>query len=513
MNARHSRRLGPRLPAALCLVAIVLAQPPTRAAQTSAPDVAAGPQTRLETLAPARPGLDAVPLPGLDELEPLVASQLRDARRAFERATANVDVSSKDLAEAYGALARVFHAYEFFETAEPAYANAARLSSGDARWPHLLGYLYQQTGRLAESAARLAAARRARPDDYGASARLGEVYLGLNRLNDAREEFMRLLPTYPAAAHSGLGEVALREQRFEEAVEHFRAALERVPQATSLHYGLAMAFRGLGRLGEARSHLQQRGAGSVKVVDPLVDDLQPLIRGERLLVVQGKRAYDAGQYRDAADAFRRAIAAAPGSVPAHVNLSLALSQLGDSTGALEHLRAAFELAPGDAAVSAALIGGLVRLGREDQAITVMTRARSVAPDDEETLVSLAILLAHRERYREAVALLEEGHRRFPDRAPTATTLARLLASSPDRSLRDGQRALDLAMAVYASSRTPADGETIALALGELDRCGEALDWMRRAVAQSERDGDTVEAARLKAETSRYQVPSCRAPGH
>ena len=465
----------------------------------------------VETLAPPRSGLHAVPLPHLDELEPVVAEQLRDARQAFERAAASRGARARDLADAYGALGRVFHAYEFFETAEPAYANAARLSSGEGQWPHLLGYLYQQTGRLQESADRFLAARQVRPDDHAAAARLGDVYLGLNRLREARAQFDGLLTTFPAAAQKGLGEVALREERFRDAIEHFDAALARVPTATSLHYSLAMAYRGLGRMDEAQAHLQRRGLGGITPVDPIVDDLQALIRGERLLVIQGQRAYDAGRLHDAAELFRRAIAVAPGSVPAHVSLGMTLSQLGDAAGALEQQRLAFEQAPGDPTVRATLIAALLRFGREDEAITVMTRARSAAPDDEETLVSLAILLAHGERYREALALLEDGHRRFPDRAPTATTLARLLASSPDRSLRDGQRALDIALAVYSSSKTPADNETIALALAELGRCGEALEWMRRGVAASEQAGDPAETARLQGETARYGAESCRAP--
>lgn len=468
--------------------------------------------TGVAELLPLRAGLDAVPLPSLDSLEPAVADQLREAQQEFEHAASRAGSSRGDLAAAYGTLGQVFHAYEFFEAAEASYANAVRLAPGEARWLHLLAYLYQQIGRLVESADRFLAARRAQPDDHAAAVRLGDVYLGLNRLRDAREQFQSALETFPAAARNGLGEVALREGHSEEAIGHFRAALERVPQAASVHYSLAMAYRGLGRLDEARSHLQQRGPGGIKAVDPIVESLQTLVRGERLLVIQGRRAYEAGQFQDAADAFRRAIEVAPRSASAHLNLGLALSQLGDAAGGLEHLRVAFEQAPDDATIGATLIGALLRLKREDEAIEALTRVRSVDPEDEGTLVSLSILLAHRERYQEAVALLEDGHRVFPDRTPTATTLARLLASSPDLSLRDGRRALELATAVYATNPAPADGETIALALAELGRCDQALEWMRRAVTEAERAKDTAEAARLTSETPRYETASCRAPG-
>jgi len=136
-----------------------------------------------------------------------------------------------------------------------------------------------------------------------------------------------------------------------------------------------------------------------------------------------------------------------------------------------------------------------------------------APGDvEDALVMMALVLSERERYGDAIALLDGAERRSPGRPATATTLARLLASAPDVALRDGRRALELATAVQASRSAPADAETMALALAELGRCGEALDWMSRAVTAAETKKDVEEAARLRAETPKYQGASCRAPG-
>jgi len=460
-------------------------------------------------IAPARDGLVPVSLPRLEGLEPQVSSQIRDQQRSLQSLIDSARAPRTTLADAYGSLGRLLHAYEFLEPAESAYLNAARLAPGDVTWPHLLGFLYQQGGRLAESADRFEQVVRMHPDDRAAAVRLAQVYLGLNRLRDARDQFEGLTAVFPALAQYGLGEVARRERRFDDAVGHFRAALERAPQATSIHYSLAMAYRGLGRLDEARSHLQKRGAGEIAVGDPIVDGLQAMVRSERNLVVQGRRAYEAGQYQAAADAFARALEADPASATARVNLALAQLQLGNTTVALDHLRAAFELAPADANTSRELLRLLIRLRRDDEAIEVLTKARSVNPDDEETVVALSILMAGRQRFGDAAALLGEANRRFPERAATATTLARLLASSPDRTIRDGRRALDLAMKVYNQEPTPVHGETIALALAELERCDEALTWMKKAVAAAEQEKDVGEASRLRSEIARYGATSCR----
>ena len=486
-----------------------------------------------------------MPLPRLDDLETAVLDQIRAAQQASMSTMAKKG-SARDLAEAYGSLGRLYHAYEFFDSAEPAYINASRLAPTDGRWFHLLGYLYEQTGRLEDAASTFEAALRVEPTDRTVTVHLGDVYLGLNRLREAREQFQSVQEVFPAVSRRGLGEVALRDGRYSEAVGHFRAVLDRVPQATTVHYSLAMAYRGLGRLDEARSHLERRGSNGIRAADPVVDSLQTLVRGERALVMQGRRAYDAGQFQDAANAFKKALAAAPASVTARINLGSTLSQLGDSAGAVEqfkaaldlesdnvaarkglglllagqrsdadavpHLRVAFTREPDDADVSAELIGALVRLGRADDTIDVLTNASPYRPDDEAAGLGVSIVLADRGRYREAIDLLEDAHRRFPERAPTATTLARLLASSPDVSLRDGTRALDLATQVYKAKPLPVYGETIALALAELGRCEEAADWMRRAVTEAERVKDTQEAARLKGEAPKYASASCRPPG-
>jgi tetratricopeptide (TPR) repeat protein len=486
------------------------------------------------------PALDPIPFPELEPLEAAVADHLREARRSFEAAPR---ASSRDLADAYGALGRVFHAYEFFDAAEACYRNATQLRQNDATWLHLSAYLAQQTGRYEDSVTLYLAARRSSPNDHAATIHLGEAYLGLGRIADAREQFESQLERYPGAANAGLGEVALRQGRYREAVDYFETALTRMPSATSLHYSLGMAYRGLGRVDDARAHLQRRGAGGIRVADPIVDALQTLVRGERAFVMQGRRAYEARQFQAAADAFRKAAAAAPSSATPRVNLGLALAQLGDASGAgeqfegalrldpenreahagwgtvlarqgrdaeaIDHLRVAFRQLPSDTQIGGELVRALLKLSRKDEAIEVLTQVRNVDPDDESSLLSLSILLADRERYRDAVGLLDESYRRFPDRAPTATTLARLLASSPDLSVRNGQRAFDLAAAVYKAEPTPVHGETIALALSEIGRCDEASEWMRRAIAEADRLKDQKESARLRTEAGRYKQRPCR----
>jgi tetratricopeptide (TPR) repeat protein len=494
---------------------------------------------------PAAPSaLEGIPFPPVDEVEAAVAAQLRAAQTRIADAASGGTV--RDLAEAYGDAGQTLQAYEFMDAAEACFRNASRLTPADDRWPHLRGHVSQQTGRYQEAAELYAAARRLRPDDHVLSLHIGESWLALGRLADARQAFQSALSVFPAAAQAGLGEVALREHKYDEAVTHFNAALERAPAAASIHYSLAMAYRGLGRVDEARAHLDKRGSGGIRAVDPLLDALTTRLRGERALVMQGRRAYESGDLEGASSLFRRAIEDAPSSTAARFNLGLVDESLGDLAGAASqfetvlslepdnvdahvglgrvfvrlgreadaaaHLRIAFAERPADADVRRALIGTLVRLGRKDEAVSVLEQARSREADDEGVLVALTILLADLERYRDAVSLLEEHHHRFPTRTATATTLARLLAAAPDLSVRNGEEALDVALAIYEREKAPAHAETVALALAEVGRCSEAAEWMRRGIADAEAAGDGSEIRRLSIELPKFAAPSCRPAG-
>jgi tetratricopeptide (TPR) repeat protein len=148
-------------------------------------------------------------------------------------------------------------------------------------------------------------------------------------------------------------------------------------------------------------------------------------------------------------------------------------------------------------------------GRADAAVDVLKAAVTLDTEDEQSLLELAILLADRRRFAEALELLDSTARRHPENDRTVTTLARMLAASPDQGLRNGARALDLAMQVYARTPSAVHGETVALALAELGRCAEAAEWIRESIGQAIQEGDSGEIERLRREAARYDGGSCR----
>lgn len=487
-------------------------------------------------------GLVAVHLPDTGGMEAEVREHVATAQRALSAAIKGAGARpAAELAEAYGTAGGVYHAYALTAPAKECYLNASRLAPEDFRWAYLLGKLLQQEGSAEEALARYGAARKLRPDYVPVFVSLGDVYLELNRLDEAEASYTAALAANEknAAALYGLGQAALSRRSYERAARYFEKALALAPEANRLHYALAMAYRGLGQTEKARAELALSGTVGVRAADPLVDGLRELVKGARLHLIRGRAALDARRFADAADEFRKAVAAEPGSVPAHFNLGAALSQLGDPGGAVEqfektlqldpahanahynlglllarqnqheravrHLREAVKASPADTGARLLLAQSLVKLGHTEEAQVELARVAEADPDNEQALLAGVEILLAKKEYGRALEALERGHARSPQRGLTTATLAYLLAASPRKELRDGRRALELARAAWDATGAAQHGALVALALAELGRCDEAADWARKMVARAAEEKNPGLAEKLKAELGRYET--------
>jgi tetratricopeptide (TPR) repeat protein len=440
----------------------------------------------LALLLASTPGTTPVRFPDLTGLETAVAAQIGEMQRLVTTQTAQ--------AGAYGELGQVYLAYGFNDAAADCFRNASTLGLGEARWPYLLGAAEQAAGRLDSAAAAFEQALDWALDATPAYVHLGEIRLLQGRPEEAETVLRKALQTPAgAAARSLLGQAALARRDFKAAAEHLEAALAAVPEANRLHYPLALAYRGLGDRAKAEQHLARAGQVGLKPPDPWLDALANLRVGERVAVMRGRVAAQAGRYADAAQEFRKALAAQPESVEARVNLGSVLALSGDRTGAVEQLRETLKRAPANVTahfnLGSLLVDKALRdSGRPDEALPHYARAVELAPGDETARLGEAETLVRLARYAEAKSRLEDGLRQMPTSGLLSHALARLLAACPDVSVRDGARALDLALAVWNVRPLAAYAETVALALAELDRCSEAAQWQRKAVEAARQQG-------------------------
>lgn len=508
-------------------------------------------QSQNDSVLPApKDGLVDLHLPDLENLEPGVREHILSFQKSLADLCKAPATTDEKLSEAYGLMGQIYQAYSLYSPAEECYLNAHRLERRDFRWIYLLANLYQQENRAEESITHYKSARALRPDYLAASVNLGNLYLQQNLLNDARASFHVALglDAKSAAALYGLGQVALSTRNYGEAAKYLEEALSLVPEANRIHYALAMAYRGLGKTEEAQSHLARQGQVGIRALDPLVDDLQKLIQGERVHLLRGRLAFEARRYAEAAEEFRKAIAAKPDSIPARVNLGSSLAQAGDINGAIElfkealrldprnqaahynlgfllakqnrpeqaitHLRFTVETNAKDAEARHLLVQQLLRAGRVEESLTEFSHLVESNPDNEDALLEQVNLLMKVKRYRQALESLDRGYRLFPKKGRTAAALAYLLAASPQYDLRDGARALDLARLVYQTTASISHGAIMAMAMAEMGRCTEAIEWQRRMIAAARQENKPDMVEKLRADLRHYETANpCRPAGH
>lgn len=497
-------------------------------------------------LRPARSTGVPVHWPDLQNLESNVRAQVQAEQDYLAAVVKDPSATDAKLSEAYGALGQIYQAYSLNAPAFECYLNASRLAPGDFRWIYLLAKLDQQAGRAEEAIRRFETAGSLRPEYIAVKVNLGNIYLELNRLEQARSKFAAALEIdkQSPASYYGLGQVALSSRNYAEAVVYFEKALAQAPQATRIHYALAIAYRGLGVPEKARKHLAQRGVVGVRVADPILDGLQQLVAGARIHLIRGKQALEARRFSEAAAEFRKAITAEPGNIAAHVNLGAALTQLDDLKGAAEefettlqidpnnvnahynlavllanenkpeqavaHLRAVSRLNPKDLNARFLLGQQLIQSQHPEQALEEFTYIVQTDPTNEEALIEQVTLLRRQKMYKEALDALEKANVQYPQRVRTAVTLAYLLAASPQFELRNGTKALRLAQAAYAKTGLLQHGQVVGFALAELGRCEEAASWQRKLIAVASAEGNAELQPKLKADLQRYErVASCR----
>jgi tetratricopeptide (TPR) repeat protein len=354
----------------------------------------------------SRKDLVAVRSPDLTNLEESVRHQITELQNSLVATAKNPAQSQTALSEAYGKLGQIYHAYSLISSAHDCYLNASLLAPRDFRWTYLVAKLDQQEGRFEDAIRRYRIASTLRPDYVAVPVNLGNIFLELNRLEEARASFKEALEIDKnnPAAHYGLGQIALSSRSFAEAIQHFDATLAQVPSANRVHYSLAMAYRGLGDVEKVKAHLAQQGSVGVRVSDPLVDDLQDLIEGVRVPLARGKLAFEAKRYADAAAEFRKAVAASPNSVAARINLGVTLSQLGDTQGAAEQFEEAIRIEPQSVNAHYNLAILLAGQNQHEKAIAHLQSALAVDPNDKNVGALLASELVKAGRCREAIEL-------------------------------------------------------------------------------------------------------------
>lgn len=129
---------------------------------------------------------------------------------------------------------------------------------------------------------------------------------------------------------------------------------------------------------------------------------------------------------------------------AHNQLGRALLAQDQPEQAIQHFQNAIMLRP-DYSVYFNLSLSLLRLGRFNEAAAAGKSVVDMAPGYGKGYALLGLISVKKGNFREAISRYEDAVRLDPDMPEAKCDLARLLATCPDETMRDGTRAVELAL--------------------------------------------------------------------
>ena len=353
------------------------------------PEGAAGSATA--DLAPLNSAeLPPVSLPDLSRLAAPAAAQVRARYRTVQGALES-DAPADEIANAYGALGLILMAAEYFDSAAVSYRHAEALALRDPRWPYYLGHLHRMTEERGAAIAAFERALTLRPSDVPTLVWLGRARLDEGRPDLAERQFRQAAAFDPhaAAALAGAGRAALARRNSLGAAEYLERALVAAPQASRLHYPLAMAYRALGEIDLAEAHLARRGSVEPPLADPLMEELDALLPSAMKFEGRGIRALQSGRWAAAVDAFREGLELEPDNASLRQRLATALAAGGDTRAAMEQLEETLRREPDFARAHFSLGAVLALQGRQTEAVERYEIALGLQPGYLEARMGLA----------------------------------------------------------------------------------------------------------------------------
>ncbi len=403
----------------------------------------------------ARPAL-APPDVDLGEADPAVAAAIEQARQGVREEPRS--------ARAWGLLGTLLMVHEFHAAANVCLAEAERLDPSDPLWPYALALGQLAVGNDEAARPRLEQAVALCGDAYDAPRmRLGDVLVGLGRLDEAESHFRLLLKNDPRHSRAllGLARVALQRGNARAALVSLGQPLKDPRTRKAANQLLIQVQHRLGHPAEAEA-ARRRAADlpdDQKWTDPLRDLIAQLRVGRVALVRQARRLSREGreeeaiellqqavrEYPNAGDAWfqlgesllklkklapaesalRRAAELVPTAHEPINHLGLVLVERGDPAGAMKCFRQALALKPESAQAWHNLGNSLMAVGKRGEALQAYRQAVRFAPDLFEAHFALATLLADLGRPAEALVHARYAHQLKPGHEPARKLLSRL----------------------------------------------------------------------------------------
>src|SRR4029077_12795974 len=214
-----------------------------------------------------------------------------------------------------------------------------------------------------------------------------------------------------------------------------------------------------------------------------------------------------GQVDEAIRHCERAVGMRPTDPDAQVSLGDALLRKGRIDDAIDHYQKAMMARPDHFLSRYGLCQALLEKGELDSAIQVCRSAPVLWPLDADCQTALAIALEEKGETAEAIQHYEKAVEVAPRSIATLTNLAWLLATSPDASLRNGPKALDLASQAeqLGGGTNTIVLRTLAAAYAEHGEFAKAIRTARSAMELARMHGEGSLTTDLDQQIRLYQL--------
>ena len=308
------------------------------------------------------------------------------------------------------------------------------------------------------------------------------------------EQALKLHPDY-VEAHSNLGALLTQEGRAVEAMFHLRRAVLLDPNFAEAHYNLGNALLQTGNQREAAGEFTK------------ALEINPNhAHSENNL---GTILLEQEQTREASGHFQRAISLNTVYPEAHYNMGRAMMMLGKNDGAAACFSKALELKPDYAGAHNNLGYVLLQQGKAAEAIIHFRKAIELNPKSAEAHFNLGTALAKSGDSQGTLAELNQAVELEPANQAYHNLLAWGLASCPDKSLRNGSKALVLALQVTQSKGggDPSTLRTLAAAYAETGNFSKAGETAQKALNLAEHQGNSILSSLLRSELTLYKKNS------
>lgn len=211
-------------------------------------------------------------------------------------------------------------------------------------------------------------------------------------------------------------------------------------------------------------------------------------------------------WRDSETLFKHALAVTSNNDVAKNNLGIVFLRQGKLDEAISLLQAAVDLRPDNSPAHENLAKALLQKGQVADALIHYRKLLELQPDNMEVHNIVGTVLTQQGRVEEGVEEWQKVLSVEPDNGNAMSNLAWVFATSPDQSIRNGAKAVQLAeQAVRISGgRIAILFRTLAAAYAENGRFSEAIQTAQRGIELANSQGNSGLVTELQGNIALYQ---------